>query len=190
MISRRKGTDLFVAAARIARELDPRLRFELVGAASEPLDATWAEAVLADARAAGIDHVERADVAAKLGRWDIFTIASRRDPFPLSVLEAMAAGLPVVATAVDGITEQVDPATGTLVRPDDPAALAAAIVEIAALPAGERAALGAAARQRVATEFTLERQVEGIDAAYRAALATIASPACPPRRRPPSSPTT
>ena len=172
VISRRKGTDVLVEAARIAADRDPRLRFEIVGAASEPLDAAWAESVLAAARSAGVGHLDRADVAAKLAEWDIFALPSRRDPFPLSMLEAMAAGLPVIGSAVDGIAEQVAAGTGTLVPPDDPAALADAIVATAALSPAERGAIGAAARARVGREFSLEAQVEGLDAAYRAAVGT------------------
>lgn len=171
VISRRKGTDVFVEAARIARARDPSLRFELVGAATEPLDAEWASRVLADAAAAGVVHHERADVAARLNEWSLFVLASRRDPFPLSSLEAMAHGLPVVATAVDGLREQVTERTGVLVEPEDPEALADAIAGIAARPAAERAALGSAGRERVRAEFTIERQVAELDSVYRAVIA-------------------
>ncbi len=168
VISRRKGTDLLVAAARLAREREPGLRFELVGAASEPLDARWAEAVLRDARAAGIEYRESADVAACLRRWDLFVLPSRRDPFPLSSLEAMAAAVPVVGTAVDGIAEQIGSA-GILVAPESPERLADAIVDLARSPE-RRLALGEAARARVGREFTIATQVERIDAVYRSAV--------------------
>jgi glycosyltransferase involved in cell wall biosynthesis len=173
VISRRKGTDVYVEAARIARELDPSLRFELVGAPTDPLDAEWAVGVLADAADAGIVHLEQADVAAKLSEWDLFVLPSRRDPFPLSSLEAMAHGLPVIASAVDGIPEQVSERNGMLVGPEDPAALARAIADMAARPAAERAALGSAGRERVLAEFTIDRQVAELDSAYRAAIEGI-----------------
>lgn len=169
-LSRRKGIDLYVEAARVAREREPRLRFELVGAATDPLDAEWAEALRREFGPAGIVHHEHADVPECLGRWDVFALASRRDPFPLSSLEAMAAALPVVAPAVDGIAEQVRPDTGVLVEPESAAALADAFVAIARVPGPERRRLGEAGRARVEGEFTIEAQVDGLDAAYRAAL--------------------
>jgi glycosyltransferase involved in cell wall biosynthesis len=168
VISRRKGTDVFVEAAAIARERLPGLRFELVGAADEPLDADFARGVLVEAERLGVAHLERADVAERMLSWGLFALPSRRDPFPLSMLEAMASGLPSVGAAVDGIREQLTADTGVLVAAEQPRALAAAIVELA----GDRArreALGRAARDRAASEFSLERQVEGMDAAYRAA---------------------
>ena len=170
-IARRKGIDVLVEAARRVRGQRPGIEFELIGDATDPLDADWAADVLARAREGGIRHASRADVAAALGGWDAFVLPSRCDPFPLSMLEAMAAGLPVIGSAVDGIREQVAPGTGTLVGPEDPGALAEAILELAARPVAEREALGEAARERVATEFTIERQVEALDAAYRAAIA-------------------
>jgi glycosyltransferase involved in cell wall biosynthesis len=168
VISRRKGSDVFVEAAAIVRERLPELRFELVGAADEPLDADFAQRVIQDAGAAGVEHVERADVAQRMLAWDLFALPSRRDPFPLSMLEAMASGLPAVGAAVDGIREQLTDDTGVLVPAEQPRALADAIVELAG-DRVRRESLGAAARRRVASEFTLERQVEGMDAAYRAA---------------------
>ena len=74
---------------------------------------------------------------------------------PLSVLEAMAAGLPVVASAVGGVPEIVaDGATGLLVPPDDAAALAAALEQLLA-DAALRRRLGAAGRERVRVRFDL-----------------------------------
>jgi glycosyltransferase involved in cell wall biosynthesis len=170
-IGRRKGIDVLVEAARIVRERDRGIEFELIGnAATEPLDADWSRGVLAEARAVGISHTERADVPAALDRWDAFVLPSRIDPFPLSMLEAMAMGLPVIGAAVDGIPEQVAPATGILVEPGDPVALAEAILALRDRPASERRALGQAARERVAAEFTIEGQVEAMHRAYLAAI--------------------
>ncbi len=169
VIARRKGVDLFVEAATIARRQLPALEFHLVGSASEPLDAAWGQAVLERARAVGIHCQASADVARVLAGWDLFVLASRRDPFPLSVLEAMASGLPVIATAVDGLREQVTPDTGMLTAPEDPEALAAAIIELARSPR-RRASMGAAGRERLEREFNPDVQAQGLHAAYLAAL--------------------
>ena len=70
----------------------------------------------------------RDDVPALLAAADVFALPSRHEGFPLAVLEAFAAGMPVVATAVEGTLEAVaDGVTGLLVPPGDPAALAAAV---------------------------------------------------------------
>jgi glycosyltransferase involved in cell wall biosynthesis len=62
---------------------------------------------------------------------DVLVHPARRDPFPLALLEGMALARPIVATAVGGIPEMlVDGTSGRLVPPDDPAALAAAVVEL------------------------------------------------------------
>jgi glycosyltransferase involved in cell wall biosynthesis len=170
-IARRKGIDVLVEAARLVRAGGNPVEFELIGAKTDPLDAEWAEGILARAREAGIRHTPRADVAEALDRWDAFVLASRRDPFPLSMLEAMASGLPVIGSAVDGIPEQLAPGTGLLVKPEDPAALAEAILSLAAMAPEARRAMGEAGRERMAREFTIERQVDALDAAYRAAIA-------------------
>ena len=169
VVSRRKGTDLFVEAARLVKAQRTDIEFTLVGAASEPLDAEWASGVLARAEAVGVSHVDHADVPAVLGEWDVFALPSRKDPFPVAMLEAMGAGLPVVGAAVDGIPEQIGDA-GVVVAAEDPAALARSIIELADAPVAERARLGAAARARVRTEFTIERQAAGLEQAYLAAI--------------------
>jgi glycosyltransferase involved in cell wall biosynthesis len=98
---------------------------------------------------------------------DLFVSASWAESFPYSILEAMAAGLAVVATDVGGCGEAVEHGvTGLLVPPRDPAALGAAIGALLADPA-RRQELGAAGRRRQRERFTLERMVEGTLQVYR-----------------------
>lgn len=171
VISRRKGSDLFVRAAeRLAA--DPGIRFEMIGGVTDPLDAEWAADVLADARRAGVHHVERADVQAALDRWDLFVLPSRIDPFPIAMLEAMASGVAVVgARGHGGIEEMLADGAGALCPAEDPDRLADEIRRLAADPE-LRSARGDAARERVRGRYTLEHQSAGIAAAYEAATAS------------------
>src|SRR6185295_20195690 len=84
--------------------------------------------------------------------------------------EAMAAGLPVVASAVGGVPELVDEQTGALVPPGDAAALAAALARLVAEPR-LRERLGAAGRRRAEADFGLAEFRRAHLATYRAALA-------------------
>jgi len=97
----------------------------------------------------------RDDVPELLAAADLFVHPSRSEGLPLAVLEAMAAGLPVVASRVGGIPEAVeDGVTGLLVPPEDPDALAAALGTLASDPP-RRAALARAGRTRAEAEFSL-----------------------------------
>ena len=97
----------------------------------------------------------RGDVPDLLARADVFVLASRSEGAPISILEAMAAGLPVVASDVGGVGELVvDGATGLLVPAGDPAALAAALERLLADPELRRR-LGAAGRERARERFDL-----------------------------------
>lgn len=106
------------------------------------------------------------DVPGLLSATDLLAMPSRWEGFGLAAAEAMAAELPVVATRVAGLSEVVaDGQTGLLVAPEAPAALAAALGELAGDPA-RRAELGAAGRQRVRTRFTIEANIAAHERLY------------------------
>jgi glycosyltransferase involved in cell wall biosynthesis len=113
---------------------------------------------------------DRADAGDLLEACDVFVLSSAREGLPVTVLEAMRAGRPVVATAVGGCAEAVASGeTGLVVPPGDPASLARAIAEVL----GDRsraAAWGAAGRERWARHFTAERMVRETEALYGFAI--------------------
>jgi glycosyltransferase involved in cell wall biosynthesis len=101
-------------------------------------------------------------VAAALAEAHLFALASHQEALSVAVMEAMAAGLPVVTTAVGGMRELVtDGVDGVLVPPRDPAALAEAIAALARDPA-RAIRLSMAARARVERDFGAERGAEAI----------------------------
>ena len=100
---------------------------------------------------------------------DLYVASSRKEGLPPSILEAMAAGLAVVATDVPGHRDVVVPGeTGLLVTPEDPAALADAIAALLTDPA-RRKSLGQAGRERVRQEFSISAMVDATAAAYHRA---------------------
>ena len=165
---------LFDALPRVLARV-PETRVRVVG--HEELS-TVAE-LRAYAAARGVaDHVEfegfRADVPALLHELDLFVLPSLWEGFGLVLLEAMAAGRPVVATAVGPVPEVVaDGETGLLVPPGDPAALAEAILRVLGDP-GLAERLGRAGRDRVQRTFRLEQMVARTDALYRELLGDVA----------------
>lgn len=112
----------------------------------------------------------RDDVPALLAASDAFVLPSRSEAMPNGVIEAMAAGLPIIATAVGGIPEIVTHGeTALLVRPDDAPALASAMLTLINAP--ERAAgFGAAARRAVERRFSFDRMVSGFEQVYLSEL--------------------
>jgi glycosyltransferase involved in cell wall biosynthesis len=172
VVSTRKGSDLYVEAARqvLGRSDKDAFRFEMVGAPNDAVERDWAAGIVEEATRIGIEHHPSADTFERYRSWDAFVLPSRTDPFPIAMLEAMATGIPVIGARRDGLAEQITAGTGVLVEPDDPDALARAILAVAGRGGDERAAMGRAARERVAKWFNLERQAESMHEAYLAAL--------------------
>ena len=114
---------------------------------------------------------QRADVPALLAAADLFVLPSLFEGLPVSVLEAMAAELPIVATAIGGTDEAItSEESGLLVPPKDPAALASAIRRLRAdSPFARR--LAAAARARVEREFSSEATARRVMRVYDEVLA-------------------
>jgi len=112
----------------------------------------------------------RRDVPALLAAADLFVLPSLHEGLPLAALEAMAAGVPVIATAIGGTSEIVrDGETGTLVPPADGVALAAAITR--ALSNRERATrLASAARVLVQREYSVDSMVRAVSDVYEELL--------------------
>ncbi len=156
--------DLIAAAALVRREIGP-VRFLLVG--DGPREAELRRAAEREGVADCVIFLgRRGDVPALLARADLACHPARMEGLPNAVMEAMAAARPIVATAVGGTPELVkDGVHGTLVPPGDPPALAAAIVDLLGRPA-RRALLARAARQRIATEYTLPLLVARIGRLY------------------------
>jgi glycosyltransferase involved in cell wall biosynthesis len=152
---------LFDAVARLA-PAHPELRLRVAGDGprAAELRALAASLGIAD-RVALLGH--REDIAALLEEADAFVLPSRSEAFPNSVVEAMAAGLPVVAGAVGGLPELVDSGrTGVLVPVDNPAAMAEALESLITDPP-RASAMGDAARETIAHRYSFDRMVRAFE---------------------------
>jgi glycosyltransferase involved in cell wall biosynthesis len=166
---RDKGQDVAMSALS---HCDPRVHLALIGDPATP----WGLAMREQARTAGVvgrvHFLGFSDMAPQLIReLDGLLVPSRREALSLALIEAAAAGLPVIAARVGGIPEVVvDEETGLLVPSEDAAALAAAMGRLAADPA-LRERFGLNGRVRFLRHFSLETMADGVEAVYRQALA-------------------
>ncbi len=160
----------FVAAVQGARAQVP----ELVGViAGDGPDRAGVESA---ARQSGAVAVlgQRSDVPRLLQAADLLVLCSEYEALPMSVLEGMAAGLPVLATRVGGLpTVVADGQSGLLVAPGDLGALTAGVVALAA-DAERRRAMGVAGRQRVRERWSAEAMIAAYEQVLRDAVAARA----------------
>ena len=170
IIRAQKAFEVLVATAGRLRVAHPSLRVLIAG---YPLEG---DVLRAEIARRGLDGVvlmlgHREDVPDLLRALDIAVCSSDYEGMPLSVLEYMDAGLPVVSTAVGGVPDVVrDGETGLLVPRRDDAALAAAVDELLRDPERARR-MGEAGRERRRTEFDLDVMVRRIEALYEELLA-------------------
>jgi glycosyltransferase involved in cell wall biosynthesis len=164
-----KGFDVLLRAMPAVLEEIPHATLRIAGDGS---DRRRLEALIGMLDISGSVTLSgrREDVPALLGDADLFVHSARWEGFGLVLLEAMRAGLPIVATRVGAIPEVVaDGVTARLVAPDDPPALAAAIVGFLEDPAAAQAT-GAAGFERLAREFSPQRMAQATEAVYLEAL--------------------
>lgn len=165
--SRAKGAREFVRAAELVARDAPECRFVMFGR-TDHVDSCHAE-IERETRQRGLEgrlafagHV--CDMPAAYAGLDVMVVPSRTETLPNVILEAMASGLPVVATRVAGIPEVVlDDVSGLLVPPEDPAALAGAIMRLARDREARRR-MGGRAREEAARRFDARRSAALVEA--------------------------
>jgi glycosyltransferase involved in cell wall biosynthesis len=165
-LARQKRPDVAVRALAAVRAARPEATLDLVGDGPlrREVEGLAAQTGVEDGlRLLGL----REDVPELLSRASCFLLTSDYEGCPLSVLEAMAAGAPVVATAVGGVPELVvEGETGILVEPGRPDLVAGALSELLADPLRARL-MGLAGRMRARALFSRERMVREIETLYR-----------------------
>jgi glycosyltransferase involved in cell wall biosynthesis len=162
----KKGIDTLLAGLALMRAGRPQLRALVIG------DGPLRDALVEQRDRLGLENnvdfagaLPHDRVLAAIASSRVFVLAARiaangdRDSMPVVVKEAMASGVPVVASDVVAIPEMVDDSVGRLVPVDDPSALAAAVRDLLDLPDERRREMGARGRARVAERFTMSGEV-------------------------------
>lgn len=158
-LNEKKGHRYLLDALALIREHEPRISVDLVG------DGPLRDELERRVRDLGLDHMVRFHgyatherVAELLGGSDLLVLPSLRENQPLAVAEAMASGLPVVATDVGGVPEMLEGGGGVVVPPADPNALARAIAEVSTrLSDYDPGALARLAKERYGPESVARR---------------------------------
>lgn len=166
-----KGYDILLQAFATLRRRGSPAHLTIVGGGHER------DGLLSLARQLGVGEaldlpgpLDAVEVRARLRRAAIFVLPSRSEGMPLALLEAMACGIPCVATRVGGVPEVVGSGAGLLVEPDQPDALANALHALLANPA-QAADLGQAGWQR-AQDFSSAQADAAYERLYRRLLAS------------------
>ena len=169
-----KGHDVFIRAAASIAARRRDVRFVVIGEDKSPqmMNRRSLESLVDELGLNGIVDLPgwRGDMPTALASLTLFVSAARSEPFGLAIVEAMAAGLPVVAAASEGAVEIIeDGVSGKLVPADDPEALAQAINDLLDDP-HERSRLGTNARLAARERFSLQRMASDTERVYREVL--------------------
>jgi glycosyltransferase involved in cell wall biosynthesis len=162
-----KGIEVFLQAAALIHAREPTVRFVIFG--------TGSQLALLDeqARRLGLGDVVRfagrVTAATALGELRVLVVTSHFETSPMAVLEAMAAGVPVVATRVGGIAELAPDGAMLIVPPNDPAAVAEAICSTIADPDAANAR-AEEARAHVRTARSATATMHAMEAVYRGVI--------------------
>jgi glycosyltransferase involved in cell wall biosynthesis len=165
-VSREKGIDVFIDA--LASIGEPTIGGVILGDGPERAPESARAEALAPGRFRWLGPVP--DAAKYFAAFDLFVLSSRTEGLPMVMLEAMAAGTPVVATSVGGIPDLVSPAEGMLVPSEDPTALAGAI-RATVLDRDAAAARASAARARQRAQFDVASWSARYEEIYRDLIA-------------------
>ena len=165
-----KAYDVLVRAAAILKREVPGVRVLIVGGEERPrselrrnLESLAAELGLGETLLFTGGRKDAFDV---IGAFDVATLSSDFEGSPISILEYMEAGKPIVATRVGGVPDLlVDGETGILVDPQDPGALARGLAILLRNPDGARS-MGLAGRERRRAEFSIEATTRRVEELY------------------------
>jgi glycosyltransferase involved in cell wall biosynthesis len=171
----RKGHDVLIDAARVARRNGADLHYAIVGRG----DDEWTRSLRARAQDIGVDDVfsflgYRRDIDAILASADLLVHPSRNEALPTSILEAMASGLPVVASDAGGTAELVEHLRSGFVAPvGDAEALAGALTKLGS-DIGLRREMGARGRVLFESSFSIDAMTDAFEELYERMLANPA----------------
>jgi glycosyltransferase involved in cell wall biosynthesis len=161
-LSREKGADVMLAALS---ESEPSWRLSIVGEGGErdQLKEQAAELGVGDRITW---HGSVPNAGALMPAFDAFVLSSRTEGTPIALLEAMYAGVPIVATEVGGVPDVIHSEHALLVPSEQPAAIAAALSELERDPSASKRR-SERARERVLHDFSAEAWIEAVDDVYR-----------------------
>jgi len=165
-----KGVDVLIAAVRQLAEEGRKVTATIVG--NGPDRAQFQRQVAKHGLGEQVQFVGAKPARQAFGLGRLLVVPSRAESLPYIVLEAAAAGVPMIATQVGGIPEIFGPDAGTLVAPGDPAALAHAISQ-AMQDRGARHSASLRLKTRLRAFFSADVMTDAILAAYREGLAEI-----------------
>lgn len=161
-----KGYRYYLPSIKLILKKYPKVRFELVGTGGEE---KWVREQVERIKQVKI-ITDATEGRERLAKFDIFVLPSVKEGMPYTIVEAMQAGLPVVATKVGGVPEQIeDEQTGLLVPSRDPQALVDAVSRLIDNPK-LREKLGQKAKKTAGDKFSLARMVAATDRFYKSIL--------------------